>query len=251
MDAALSLARDAVAAARARAGVGPAVRAARIPAAPFAPLSDDDPLADRERAGRTAVCGSCRRSPAAHATPLRSDLVVRGARGRGQALDRRGDLCRPDRRQRGPPDRRSGGALRRLRRPDDRRPDRERVAGTAAAQHLLSAGAAEGARLAFGEGSARGRGRALPRSDRVRRGIASSSPPSPSKTKRWSRGRCSSTKCRARGLSTVARSEPAGRRRSLVHRRLGGAPRSGRSAATASAEFHGSVGPQADRDPGR
>ena len=73
------------------------------------------------------------------------------------------------------------------------------MAGAAAAQHLLSAGAAEVARLAVGEGSPRGGRRAVSRSAGVGRRAGRSSRPSRSTTTRSSRGRCSSTRFHARG----------------------------------------------------
>ena len=83
---------------------------------------------------------------------------------RRAALDRGSDV-RPRRRrpQRRAPARRSSRPLRRFRRCGDCRRGRPGLARAAEAQHFLSAGAAQGARLAVREGSARRRRRAVPR----------------------------------------------------------------------------------------
>ena len=121
-----------------------------------APIADDDPFAvaraPRARGGRRdARRRSPRRTPR---TTIRLDDRRAGGAVR-RWIDEQTFVAATRRRPRRPPARRSGGPLRRLRRRRDRRPRRKRLAGAAAAQHLLSAGAAQGARLAVGEGPPR------------------------------------------------------------------------------------------------
>ena len=97
----------------------------------------------------------------------RSGRDDRRARARHPPLDRGRNVRARLRRRRDPAARRPGGALRRFRRSGDRRPDRRRMAGAAAAQHFLSARPARLARVAVREGSARRGDRRLCRSRAV------------------------------------------------------------------------------------
>ena len=135
------------------------------------PLDDGDPFAPRERRARAAVRRparrrSRRRTPRTTIPQWTIDELAR----RRAALDRGADVRAATTVDGGrAAARRSGRPLRRLRRRHDRRPRRERLARAAAPEHLLSAGAAQGARLAVGKGSPRGGRRAVSRSARRRR----------------------------------------------------------------------------------
>ena len=129
------------------------------------PIADDDPSASRERRARAAIVDMLPSLAAVHAAHDDPAWTIDEL---GIAVRRwiEDQTFVPD-----PQDgrgvhlaRRSGGPLRRLRRCHDRRRRRTGLAGAAAAQHLLSAGAAQGAGLAVGKGSPRRRRRAVPRS---------------------------------------------------------------------------------------
>ena len=228
----------------------------------------------RRICGRSPTTIRSPRASAARARPSSSmlDGARRGARGarrsatgrstssaRGAAMDRRADVRLDDTTRR--PAACSCStirrALRRLRRRRDRRARRSRLAGAAAAQHLLSAGAAEVARLAVGKGSPRAprtRGFSIcwrpPRAGRSSRRSRSTTTRSSTRSMQLDeipRARLSSaasaastTDARVRRRSAVARAGRA-RSRSTARRARGPSCASARSPADAP-EFHGTVG---------
>ena len=137
-----------------------------------APIEDN---ASRLSRGRAAVRDVLAALAAAHAAHDDPPMAIAETGGQHSPVDRGTHLCAGLGQHRRSVRRRSGGAIRRIRRDRRRRSHRRRVAGASETEHLLPGLAAGVARLAHGKGPPRGRRGAVPRAaavaDRAREGF--------------------------------------------------------------------------------